>query len=1415
LRAAEGEFLLLSMAMQALQLEPLLTFPREAETGKTYLFTVDMRASGPIGAWPYHQTEEVTIYFFVDAGDCFKVEPLGEPAVVLHRFGGTYGPARFLLRAGLRESEGLIRVTYTNGAGMPLGIIESPNIFVRARAQGSKTASTAVRGGSPSRRRGAGQGAESGNREGLPAWLSPSRRRRAVQGAGVENSSFETVDSIIAQAESQMSRGNVTQAEKLYQRAIGILNADHRAWQGLAAIAKQGSAGIETQRLMLDVLGHSLNEYARREAAVAIGASGLESAEFVTSLQLALSDQSALVRAAAVQSISKIGKPKVYELVPALIRVLNDEDAVVRASVATALGTIGDLTAITVLEPSFYDSQFAVRSAAANAVRVLQRFESPLSQRPHVFLNYSNDHTAVDQVYYRLLTEGFDPWMDRFNIPPEANAKREIEREKRNANIVILFLSANSSGKNFEREIKAAVDRWGREPRDIFQVIPARLDQSRIPNRLIRLEPVDLFLPDGWRQLVLRIRHAADTISDIRTETVVPPQEEEIVAGNVVDDPWKGQFGGEAERNFRKLSAKVTKRNDDYYQITLTVSSTDQARHPLSGEVKFYLPPEFAKSQPTVKVGKGSNATVRRLSLRPFTAGALVDRGATRLELDLAELTDAPQGFRQVRGLFREQTSAHSGFKYACFLSYSGRDELVTVFVERFHQALSNELELLTEKPIFFDQKYLEPSVSYEHQVAAALAQSACYIVFCNPTFFSSSMKRRELEAMRLLDERRRGFLSLPERRILPVILRSGSRMPEFLRSIQWLDLREATTAGSMWFRSGNAAQQIQSVARFVFRHCQEADRLPEAFDDWESFALPSENDLPPDDPSAGSPASMPTASDDDASALLNQATEDSRRGDYEAALANMRRALEMYRTLGNTRGETLALNDLGEHYYSTGNYEYAEKHYEQALAAARATSDRSSIAIVQDNLGLVYAEQLRPDKAEIAYRQSLEVFEQLDDKAGMAAVLGNLGLLLLNRNDTGGAIELFDRQLLLARESQSVQREGIALLNLGRSHAKLGDLSSSINYLNQAVAVFEQIGDLRNMAEALYSLSRELAQDGQPAEAIKTGERATVTYARLGATARVDEMNELLVGFRRGLSTRRAPESSVTTEPTDKEKSQGQAKIRKLALQYEKIRRAMGASDERTQRMGEIVVRMRLLVPALHSEVATFAASKSPGIRLAAAVILQDVPNPDYLDWLADRLRIEKPFIGFHASLALLSAVRELDMDHYNRIRDAIAKAKAGLDVRGLKDTDRIRTLEMADRELHQSWTSRYFDPPTRIRTIGRLLKSGTYSELTDQLKTGEVVVGLFRNQMPTLVATYIPNEARRKQMEQAQQLEGYFAVPLAKANKGMRPPIPTSSASAPKPPERKKKPSRSMPNRSKMDTRKRQAKRPVSKKK
>jgi isoamylase len=113
-----------------LSIEPVLGYPRTARPGQRYVLTVDLRSPSGDGEWPYSDAEEVAFYCLVNPGPLFQSEPLGEPAVVLHRFGGTYGPARFLLTAAGKPQRGTVQVTLVNGWGMPLLVLETDEIEI-------------------------------------------------------------------------------------------------------------------------------------------------------------------------------------------------------------------------------------------------------------------------------------------------------------------------------------------------------------------------------------------------------------------------------------------------------------------------------------------------------------------------------------------------------------------------------------------------------------------------------------------------------------------------------------------------------------------------------------------------------------------------------------------------------------------------------------------------------------------------------------------------------------------------------------------------------------------------------------------------------------------------------------------------------------------------------------------------------------------------------------------------------------------------------------------------------------------------------------------------------------------------------------------------------------------------------------
>jgi primosomal protein N' len=118
----------------------------------------------------------------------------------------------------------------------------------------------------------------------------------------------------------------------------------------------------------------------------------------------------------------------------------------------------------------------------------------------------------------------------------------------------------------------------------------------------------------------------------------------EIQPGNVIDDPWKGQFGGQAQANNRKLEVSVTAQST-YCTIKMRVTSTDPAQ-PLSGKVQFYLHPTFKNNpKPVVPVIDGI-AKLDLAAYGAFTIGVLADAGQTKLEYDLVN-SEAPDWFKE------------------------------------------------------------------------------------------------------------------------------------------------------------------------------------------------------------------------------------------------------------------------------------------------------------------------------------------------------------------------------------------------------------------------------------------------------------------------------------------------------------------------------------------------------------------------------------------------------------------------------------------------------------------------------------------------------------------------------------------------------------------------------------------------
>lgn len=146
---------------------------------------------------------------------------------------------------------------------------------------------------------------------------------------------------------------------------------------------------------------------------------------------------------------------------------------------------------------------------------------------------------------------------------------------------------------------------------------------------------------------------AAQDASSYRPERQPPATAVEVDVGQLptpgpdLDDPWKGQFGGQSTANGRRLTAAVHPMSSrpGWCAVELAVESTAGAANPLEGTVQFFLHSTFPSPTPVVKVEKGK-ARINITAWGAFVVGAIADGGGTRLELDLAALPDAPEQFR-------------------------------------------------------------------------------------------------------------------------------------------------------------------------------------------------------------------------------------------------------------------------------------------------------------------------------------------------------------------------------------------------------------------------------------------------------------------------------------------------------------------------------------------------------------------------------------------------------------------------------------------------------------------------------------------------------------------------------------------------------------------------------------------------
>jgi hypothetical protein len=151
-------------------------------------------------------------------------------------------------------------------------------------------------------------------------------------------------------------------------------------------------------------------------------------------------------------------------------------------------------------------------------------FRFVAQSKPRVFIAYVQEDLSFAKKLYRALEEsGFRPWLDKKNLMPGQNWPRAIETAIQTSDFFVACFSRRAISKrgSFHSELRYALFCAAKVPLDEIFLIPLRLDDCVVPNRISKqIQYLDLF-PD-WKAGVCQLVTVIKAQNEIRKRKRLP-----------------------------------------------------------------------------------------------------------------------------------------------------------------------------------------------------------------------------------------------------------------------------------------------------------------------------------------------------------------------------------------------------------------------------------------------------------------------------------------------------------------------------------------------------------------------------------------------------------------------------------------------------------------------------------------------------------------------------------------------------------------------------------------------------------------------------------------------------------------------------------------------------------------------------
>jgi DNA-binding SARP family transcriptional activator/tetratricopeptide (TPR) repeat protein len=179
---------------------------------------------------------------------------------------------------------------------------------------------------------------------------------------------------------------------------------------------------------------------------------------------------------------------------------------------------------------------------------------------------------------------------------------------------------------------------------------------------------------------------------------------------------------------------------------------------------------------------------------------------------------------------------------------------------------------------------------------------------------------------------------------------------------------------------------------------------------------------------------------------------------DYEGADPNVRKALDLFRELGDRANEAVVLNGLSAMLEKQGHYDQALAVALDALRMLKAVGHWWTQANLENGVGWLYAHLGQYDEALTHCQRALGLHRESGHRGGVADTLDSLGLIYLRLGDLAQARACYQQAIDAYREIGAPFGEGNSLAGLGDVLLREGQPDAARATFLQAAAILDTV---------------------------------------------------------------------------------------------------------------------------------------------------------------------------------------------------------------------------------------------------------------------------------------------------------------------------------------------------------------------